>query len=250
MDTPIRKSLPKSFFERELESYGDVVPDPGQKSSDLVLSLQGIDLPSAARVLDISTGTGFVVKQVLNIFPDSRVVGMDFSDKILCVASRRLTGASFQVADAELLPFRENAFSLAVCRYSFHHFPQVLDHLHEVRRVLEPDGTYLIMDPVPFEGAFDREINRVFTASEAKVSGHVRFYTEREYRTLLSQAGFALAAARRYTVRIRWSLTIHGPLIGPLLTMTEPARSQCDLQWNGKTLSLHLPAMALHARKA
>ena len=219
MDAQTRKSLTKKFFEQELDSYGDVVPGVGQEASELSISLREIEFPSTAWVLDISTGTGFVIEQVLSTFPGSRIAGLDFSEKILRSASRRFPSASFQIADAEFLPFRDRVFSLAVCRYSIHHFPNILGHLGEVRRVLKSGGTYLIIDPVPFEGAFDREINRAFRAAEARVTGHVRFYTEKRYRALLSKAGLRLAATRRYPVRISLSRTVHKALLEPLLSL-------------------------------
>ena len=249
MDAATLKSLARDFFEHEFESYGDVVPQVGQKKSELARSLQRIQLLDPARVLDLSTGTGFVVRQLLTLFPGCWIVGLDFSEKILRAASRKFPSVSFQIADAERLPFGEEVFSLAVCRYSFHHFPHVADHLREVRRILRPGGTYLILDPVPFEGTFEKEIHRVFSASESDISGHVRYYTEGQYRHFLAEAGFTLVSTNRYPVRIRWSRTIHRPLIAPLLTMSEPVRARCDLSWDGESLSLTLPAMALEARR-
>ena len=64
------------------------------------------------RVLDLGTGTGSVARLVAARFPDATVIGVDISARMIEQARVRTESAqvSYQVADAEHLPFEDGAF--------------------------------------------------------------------------------------------------------------------------------------------
>jgi ubiquinone/menaquinone biosynthesis C-methylase UbiE len=66
------------------------------------------------RVLDLGTGTGSVARLVAARFPDAAVIGVDLSERMIEQARRRTESAraSYEVADAEHLPFEDGAFDL------------------------------------------------------------------------------------------------------------------------------------------
>jgi ubiquinone/menaquinone biosynthesis C-methylase UbiE len=66
------------------------------------------------RVLDLGTGTGLVARIVAARFPEAAVIGVDISGRMIEQARRRTESASvsYQVADAEHLPFEDGAFDL------------------------------------------------------------------------------------------------------------------------------------------
>jgi ubiquinone/menaquinone biosynthesis C-methylase UbiE len=66
------------------------------------------------RVLDLGTGTGAVARLVADRFPEAEIVGVDIAARMIEEA-RRLTDSSritYQVADAQTLPFAEGSFDL------------------------------------------------------------------------------------------------------------------------------------------
>jgi ubiquinone/menaquinone biosynthesis C-methylase UbiE len=72
-------------------------------------------LPGPPRhVLDLGTGTGSVARLVAARFPEAAVIGVDISGRMIEQARRRTESASvsYQVADAEHLPFEDGAFDL------------------------------------------------------------------------------------------------------------------------------------------
>jgi SAM-dependent methyltransferase len=66
------------------------------------------------RVLDLGTGTGLVARIVAARFPEAAVIGVDISERMIEQARRRTESprVSYQVADAEHLPFEDGAFDL------------------------------------------------------------------------------------------------------------------------------------------
>jgi len=66
------------------------------------------------RVLDLGTGTGAVARLVAERFPEAEIVGADLSAHMIDQA-RRLTNSprvTYQVADAQKLPFADGSFDL------------------------------------------------------------------------------------------------------------------------------------------
>ena len=85
------------------------------------------------------------------------VVASDFTQKMLTTArefisSKGTTNVTYALADAEALPFADHSFSLVTTRIAPHHFPDTRSYVHEVARVLEPGGRFLLEDSVVPEG--------------------------------------------------------------------------------------------------
>jgi ubiquinone/menaquinone biosynthesis C-methylase UbiE len=64
-----------------------------------------------------------------------------------CASNARTAGVdvALALADAERLPYADAAFDLIVARGALHHVPSPLDALREMRRVLEPGGTAVVV---------------------------------------------------------------------------------------------------------
>ena len=53
---------------------------------------------------------------------------------------RHVTNITFQQADAETLPFPAQTFDVVTCRMGVMLFPDVVQALREIARVLKPEG--------------------------------------------------------------------------------------------------------------
>lgn len=88
------------------------------------------------RVLEIGVGTG---KNAPYHPPDARVVAVDLSPKMIRRAQAKTSGMErppdFVLADAQHLPFRDDAFDAAVATFVFCSVPDPTLGLREVRRV-------------------------------------------------------------------------------------------------------------------
>jgi ubiquinone/menaquinone biosynthesis C-methylase UbiE len=105
-------------------------------------------LPSQpTRILDLGAGTGWLANQLtrlghrciaLDIFRDSH-------DGLLAVQHMENALPAIE-ADFDRLPFAGASFDLAVFNASFHYSSNYIHTLHEVRRVLTPQGRVVILD--------------------------------------------------------------------------------------------------------
>lgn len=100
-------------------------------------------------VLDIATGPGYIAEAFAGAARE--VVGVDLTDAMLAIARERtrergVSNVSFRAADAQNLPFENEAFDVVVCRLALHHLQKPLEVLREMARVCRPGGTVLVED--------------------------------------------------------------------------------------------------------
>src|SRR3954447_25920687 len=95
---------------------------------------------------EMAAGTGVVTRRLAAALPEEvDIVAPDLNQAMLDQAAA--TGTSRPVewlaADATHLPFSDEAFDVVVCQFGVMFFPDKAAAHAEVRRVLEPGGTYL-----------------------------------------------------------------------------------------------------------
>ncbi|MDS1272475.1 class I SAM-dependent methyltransferase, partial [Lipingzhangella sp. LS1_29] len=103
------------------------------------------------RVLDVAVGTGFN----LDYLPaDTTVTGIDLSAGMMQQARERAETLGREVqlgtADATRIPFSEDSFDTVICTLSLCEIPDQEHALREMRRVLRPEGSLLLMDHVEY----------------------------------------------------------------------------------------------------
>lgn len=107
-------------------------------------------------ILELGCGTGDVAAQLAEL--GSRIVGIDFSENMVKIASSRFPELKFHVADAEDLPFGDGEFDVVASCYTAHHFARPDRVFAEAKRVLKPGGRVAIVMPIQSEqksfGAF------------------------------------------------------------------------------------------------
>jgi len=99
------------------------------------------------RVLETAAGTGIVTRAVHGALPSASIVATDVNEAMLAVAAQRLSSdlVSFQLANAQALPFDDESFDLVVCQFGIMFFPDRAKANSEARRVLGPGGHYLVV---------------------------------------------------------------------------------------------------------
>ena len=122
------------------------------------------------RVLEMAAGTGVVTRRLASALPDDvEIVATDLNPAMLEQAAA--TGTSRPVewrpADAMQLPFADESFDAVVCQFGVMFFPDKPAAHAEVRRVLEPGGTYVFnvwdrIEANEFADVITTAVGRVF----------------------------------------------------------------------------------------
>jgi|SRR5579862_1722324 len=144
-----------------------------------------------SRILDLSCGPGMEIPALAALVPGGEVVGVDLSAGMVVTAHERarregIFNTAFVQADALNLPADfEGRFDLIFCCNSFHHYPDPLAALKEMRRVLSDDGKAIIIDP---------RLSQFFLATEPISKwgdpGFVGFYSPEEFHRLFLSANY------------------------------------------------------------
>ena len=113
---------------------------------------QSLRLPGEALVLDMATGTGEVAVEICRHHPQARVIGVDFSPKMLMVGRRKGKFKKFNdrihisLGDGRQLPLRSDSFEAATIAFGIRNVEEREQALREFYRVLKPGGQLLIME--------------------------------------------------------------------------------------------------------
>lgn len=108
------------------------------------------------QVLDLASGTGEpAISLAARVGHEGHVTAFDLSPDLLAIASQRaldrgLTNFSTRQGDAHDLPFPDNAFDLATCRFGVMFFSDCARALRELHRVLKPSGRACFLAWGPF----------------------------------------------------------------------------------------------------
>lgn len=105
-----------------------------------------------SRVLDLAAGTGDLTLAMARLGSPAEIVSTDLVPEMLEIARRKAKGydgrarLSFQVADAQSLPFGDSAFDIVTVGFGVRNMPDRAANFREVRRVLRPGGRYVILE--------------------------------------------------------------------------------------------------------
>jgi SAM-dependent methyltransferase len=153
---------------------------------------------STGRILDVGCGLGGTLRYVPT---DVCVFGVDRSHDY-CVKARMAGQVTLCADIAHGLPVRDRSIAVVVCSDVFEHLVQPLALLHEIHRVLRPDGRLLCHVPNEFSAKSLRQVMRgdgicnrgFFPDAEEWNYPHLRFFSHKGFRRMLERAGFVVEA--------------------------------------------------------
>jgi arsenite methyltransferase len=210
-----------------------------------------VDPKPGERLLDVACGAGQSALMAARE-RDLVVSGVDASEALLADARERAVAeglgerAEFVCADAELLPFEDGSFDLALCECSLCLFPDKATAVGELHRVLRPGGRLALADIVAKRERLPEELRGAL----ATVACVGEALSSEELARLLEATGFfirvmevrrddAAATATRVEDRLRGVRVLGGDAFDSVLAggvdeaieLVRLARREID-RWN------------------
>jgi ubiquinone/menaquinone biosynthesis C-methylase UbiE len=184
MDDLERKRLTTASFGELADAYLD--SDVHRTGADLELLASWCD--DATCALDIACGAGHTAVALAEAGV-STVVAADATSAMVETATETfdLVGT---VADAERLPFADDAFDAVTCRIAAHHFPTPNAFVREVARVLAPGGIFAFEDNV---APNDEQLADFFDQFERlRDPSHGEAFSVAQWHDRFREAGFTV----------------------------------------------------------
>ncbi|MBQ8921894.1 MAG: class I SAM-dependent methyltransferase [Oscillospiraceae bacterium] len=193
MSTPEQESVTERGNPRKPEGeYGRQMLTRMNESHAAVTEwgLSFLDLHADHRVLDIGCGGGAALRRMAQTVTAGHLTGADYSPVSVetakafnadAIAAQRM---EIIEASVEALPFPDRSFDRIITVESFYFWPSPAENLAEVRRVLRPDGRFLLIADIYDSGSLpesDLENIRKYQLFNP---------TPERFRALFQEAGF------------------------------------------------------------
>lgn len=113
-------------------------------------------IDQSATVLDIGCGTGQATRDAARCATAGTALGVDLSARMIELARRRaqseqIANAAFQQADAQVHPFPDQSFDVAISRHGAMFFGDPVAAFSNIARALRPGGRLALLTWQPFE---------------------------------------------------------------------------------------------------
>jgi SAM-dependent methyltransferase len=190
--------------------------------------LEALPWDRASRILDVGTGTGALIHDILSLAPAARVVGIDRSFGMLA----RVTGARVPLVmmDATALGIRTGTFDIAVLAFVLFHVPDPSAALAEVKRALRRRGTIGVTTwaedaATPAAQIWGEELSGCGAWDPSpQPSNHESLNTPEKVEDLLSGAGFTPGRVWIERLEYQWDV----PRFTGLRTSFGPTKRKLD----------------------
>ena len=103
-------------------------------------------------ILDIAAGTADMCIKSFEYLRPLNVTGIDISEKMLEIGKKKVTDAglgdrvTLRVEDVSSMSFADQSFDAATTSFGIRNFEKLDQSLQEIRRVLKPQGKFVILE--------------------------------------------------------------------------------------------------------
>jgi ubiquinone/menaquinone biosynthesis C-methylase UbiE len=151
-----------------------------------------LEIQPEKKYMDLGTGNGYLAFEMARRYPNIQISGVDITREAIRQNQRLqreggIDNLEFMTYDGHKFPMEDGAYRGIISRYAFHHFPDPVNSIREMHRVLENQGFVIISDPQTYNedaGDFVDQFQKL------KQDGHVHFYRQKELDDVFRRGGF------------------------------------------------------------
>jgi ubiquinone/menaquinone biosynthesis C-methylase UbiE len=142
-------------------------------------------------ILDIGCGGGKTVNTLAKAATQGKIYGIDYSEDCVKVTSKinkRFIGAGrVEILHTSVtsLPFSDDSFDLVTAVEAYYFWPDLIENLKEIRRVLKPGGSLLLINEAYRHDKFEKR-----NTKWARLCNFT-YHLPEEFREFLKDAGYS-----------------------------------------------------------
>jgi len=154
--------------------------------------LSQISIKPDSYVLDIGCVGGMAIKEIASTLSNGKVCGIDYSEDMVQL-SQKVNDKLIQQGIVEIiqasvssLPFEDDTFDFAIAIESYYFWPDMVNDLKEIKRVLKPGAFLLLVNGAYKDAKFEKRNSKFEKLLE------IKFHTPDEYKDFLLEAGYKI----------------------------------------------------------
>ena len=142
-------------------------------------------------ILDVGCGGGKTVNTLAKTATEGKVYGIGYSEVSVAVSSKinkkfiEAGRVEILLGSVESLPFPDDFFDLVTVVEAYYFFPDLINNLKEIRRVLKPGGSVILINEAYRHDKFEKR-----NAKWARM-GDFTYHLPEEFREFLRDAGYS-----------------------------------------------------------
>jgi len=153
--------------------------------------LSHISINKDDTILDIGCGGGKTVNTLAKIATEGKLYGIDYSEASVAVAidtnNKLINAGRVEIlhASVESLPFPNNMFNLVTAIESYYFWPDLVNTLKEIRRVLKPGGSLILINACYRDERFEKRNSNLTRI------GEFTYHLPDDFKKFLRDAGYS-----------------------------------------------------------
>ena len=154
--------------------------------------LSHISIKPDSCVLDIGCGGGKAVKEIASSVSKGKVYGIDYSEDMVQLSKKvndnliKQSIVEIMYGTVSSLPFPDNMFDFVTAFETYYFWPDLINDLIEVKRVLKPGAFLLLVNAAYKDDQFEKRNSKLVNLLDMKI------HTPDEYKDFLSEAGYQI----------------------------------------------------------
>ena len=154
--------------------------------------LSHISIKPDSCVLDIGCGGGKTVKEIASSVTKGKVYGIDYSEDMVQLSKKvndnliKQRIVEIMYGTVSSLPFPDNMFDFVTVIETYYFWPDLINDLIEVKRVLKPGAFLLLVHAAYKDDRFKKRNSKLVNLLDIKI------HTPDEYKGFLSEAGYQI----------------------------------------------------------
>ncbi|MBN2402138.1 MAG: class I SAM-dependent methyltransferase [Spirochaetes bacterium] len=149
-----------------------------------------VSIKPAGYILDVGCGGGKAVSELASSCPYGKVFGIDYSEDMVEL-SKKVNRKYIAKGIVEILhgsvsslPFKDNFFDLVTAFETYYFWPDLINDLKEIKRVLKPGGKLLLVNEVYKDDKFEKRNSKWVEML------NMHYHSPGEYNEFLKKAGY------------------------------------------------------------